>query len=799
MLISLNWLREYVDFDVDPAQLADDLTMAGLNVEGVEHRPNPFGDLRVGRVIKCDKHPNADKLSVCQVDIGEEELRTIVCGAPNVKAGLEVAVIPSGSCLPDGTLIKKGKLRGVVSLGMICSQRELGLSEDHDGIWEMDLGVTPGTPLSESHGVEDWILDIEVTPNRPDQLGYLGIAREVAALYGTDFRLPDITIPADSLAEMSPVPVRIDYTQGCSRYIARRLSNIQVGPSPEWLCRRLESVELRPLNNVVDVTNFVLFETGHPLHAFDAGKISGGEIIVREAIQGEKTLTLEDKEALLVNGDVVIADNKGCLAIGGIMGCDNSKVETETSELILESAVFDQSVIRKTRSRLDISTDSSYRFERGSDFEMAPFASARAAQLLAGIAGAQVSTVVDDIIALESEPIVIDLRLQRVNGLLGTDLSPDQVAEYLQRFQLPCKVEGGVIRVDVPRFRRDLHLEEDLIEEVARLYGYNNVPTENRISNTLHARISLPERVETRLHGLMTGTGFTEIMTSSFMDEKSLDLMGLPPEDSRRKLVTIRNPLVSFNSKLRSSLLPGMLDVVKTNFHRGQEELRLYQIGRTYLEITGEKLPLEDKYLSVLVTGSATPPHWSGKGQPVSLSDLSGLVDLISDEFGVKFQRNYSSDSPYLVPGVAFELVNNGKVVGECGAIRPSLLSDCKQKRDVFYLDLLRSALDIKSEPKYRAIPTYPASRRDLALLVPTTVHWHTLTAEMEKCGGKWLESSELFDVYKGEGIPEGSVSCAIRLVFRSEAGTLTDKQVDKQLKRILGQLEHKLGVSLRA
>jgi phenylalanyl-tRNA synthetase beta chain len=798
MLISLNWLRDYVAVDVEPARLAEDLTMLGLNVEGLEHRPNPFAELRIGRVLTCEKHPNADRLTVCTVDIGEATARDIVCGAPNVREGLEVAVIPAGASLPDGTLIRKGKIRGALSMGMICSAIELGIGADADGIMELDLDVAPGTPLAEHFGEEDWIIDIEVTPNRPDQLGYLGIAREIAALYELELKLPDTTIPDASLADLEPVEVEVQDPEGCPRYVARRLADLQVGPSPDWLCRRLLSAGLRPINNVVDVTNYVLYETGHPLHAFDADKLAEGRIIVRRAEPSEKTLTLDEAELELNPRDLLIADAKLCIAVAGVMGGHGSRVEETSRELILESALFEPGSIRETRRRHDLSTDSSYRFERGAAFTTAAFASERAAKLFAEICGARVGRLVTDVAAPRDEAREITLRIARVNGLLGTELSADTLRSLLARFEIPATIEGEVLRITVPDFRRDLLAEVDLIEEIARLHGYGKLPGENRVRNSLHGRLGADEKGEERLHGLMTGLGCQEVLTSSFMDLRQLDAMGLGEDDPRRSAVLLRNPLVSFNSVLRSSLLPGMLEVLKTNFHRGQEELRIYQYGRVYLGRDGEPLPDEPRQLALLMSGHLDPANWSLPAAPLMLGDLTGIAAALADEAGREFRFEYGEADPYFSPGVCFRIYEGDTLLGQGGLLQPSLLKDLKQKREIFYLEMFQ-ALGQTRHASYEALPSYPASRRDLALLVPDGVRWEQVRECLEQAGGKWLESCELFDVYRGEGVPTGQSSCAVRLNFRSREGTLTDKQVDKQSRRVLERLDKTLKVGLRS
>ncbi len=798
MLISLNWLRDYVSVDVEPARLAEDLTMLGLNVEGLEHRPNPFQALRIGRVQSCEKHPGADRLTLCKVDIGEETPKDIVCGAPNVREGLEVAVIPAGASLPDGTIIKKGKIRGALSTGMICSAIELGLGADASGIMELDLNVDPGTSLADHFGEEDWIIDIEVTPNRPDQLGYLGIAREIAALYELELRLPDTEIPTEALADLEAVPVEIRDPEACPRYVARRLEGLRVAPSPDWLCRRLASAGLRPINNVVDVTNYVLYETGHPLHAFDAGKLAEGRVIVRHAEAGEKTVTLDEVELELGPDDLVIADADRCIALAGVMGGESSKVEESSSELVLESALFDPSSIRATCRRHDLSTDSSYRFERGASLSMAAFASARAARLFAELCGAKVGREVTDLIAPDTPDRKIMLRIAKVNGLIGTSLSGEEIAKLLARFEIPASIDGDRLAVTIPDFRRDLIHEVDLIEEIARLHGYDRIPGENRVRNSLHGRLGAEEKAEETLHEMMTGLGCQEVLTSSFMDLRHLDTMGLAEDDRRRAVVGLLNPLVSFNSALRSSLLPGMLDVLKTNFHRGQEELRIYQYGRVYLGCANEKLPEEPRHLALLMTGHLDPPSWSLSPAPLVLGDLTGIASTIFHEAGRDVRFEYGEADPYFSPGIRFRAYENDTLLGQGGLLDARLLTELKQKREVFYLEIFLPLGEGK-QGRYLPLPSYPVSRRDLALLVPDGLRWERVRECLEQSGGKWLESCELFDIYRGEAVPAGHSSCAVRLNFRSREGTLTDKQVDKQTRRVLERLDKTLKVSLRS
>ncbi len=803
MLISLNWLRDYVDVPESAEKLAEDLTMLGLNVEGVEHRPNPLSEFVVGRVLECERHPDADKLSVCKVDVGDGEARNIVCGAPNVREGLTVSVILPGKQLPDGLKIRKTKLRGVKSEGMICSEIEMGLGTDAAGILEMDTDKPLGTPLSELYGREDWILDVEVTPNRPDQLGHIGVAREVAALYDRELKLPSVELSSEKQFDGDAFPIEIEDPVGCPRYIARTMEGVAIGPGPAWICERLEAIGLRPINNVVDVTNYVLHETGQPLHAFDAKNLAGGKIVVRRARPGEKTVTLDEAEVDLSEEDLVIADAERTVAIAGVMGGLNSEVEDGTTELVIESAYFNPSSVRKTRKLHDYSTDASYRFERDADIEMADYASRRAAALMQEVAGGKVSTKVTDAYPAPRKPKTVDLRPGKLRTLLGMDMPLQQIIALLDRFELEAKGDEDLLIVTIPSFRRDLELEVDLIEEVARLYGYNELPVENRVSNLLYASKNEEEKLTEKLHGVLTGLGFTEVMTSSFMDPRDLDRMKLDGEDPRRALVTVSNPLVSFNEKMRSSLLPGMLGVLKVNVHRGEDQLRIYQIARVYLSRENEKLPHEPTRLSILMSGLRNPQHWSSQTPELKEGDMGGLAESVLGALRIPYRVEYESSEPFLARArsVRFLHEKSGELLGQGGPLRSSLISDIKGASATFVLEFHLEALAEATgdHSAYEALPAFPALKRDLALLLPVNLRWEELSALIEKNGGKWLESQDLFDVYSGDGIPEGTKSYAVRLKFRSNDGTLTDEQVDKQIARILKALKESLNVFLRS
>ena len=801
MKITCNWLREYVDYDWDWPELVERLTMSGLEMESVDDLGERLRGVVVGHVVAVESHPNADRLSLCRVDLGDGE-HTIVCGAPNVAAGQYVPVARPGASLPGGMEIRRAKIRGVESAGMICSETELGLGDDASGIMVLDGPCEPGVALAAALGLDDVAVDFEVTPNRPDCLSLFGIAREVRALNGAALRPPEAGLAEAGEPAAAAAALDIEDPEGCPRYCARLIRGVRIGPSPTWLRQRLLAVGQRPINNVVDVTNFVMLELGHPLHAFDLALLTDHRIVVRRARAGEQLQTLDGVEHELSDEVLVIADAERPVALAGIMGGLHSGVTEDTTQLVLESAYFEPGGIRKTRQRLDMSTDSSYRFERGADIEMAEFASRRAAFLLAELAGARVSSKAHDAYPAPAAQREVALRPSRVSALLGKELDADEIAALLKRLELESGVEGDALRVSIPSFRGDLLEEIDLIEEVGRLYGFNKLPVENRVSNSLYGARGEGEKLKARVHAHLTGQGFQEVLSSSFMDERDLDRMRLPEDDPRRCFVTVSNPLVSFNEKMRSAMLPGMLAIVRTNFHRDEENLRLYQMGRVYLRREGEALPGEPDRLVMLMTGEREPAHWSGSAGAVTLEDLRGAAEGLLRKLGIAPRLDFEISEPYLAPGQGFRLLDaKGRSLGEGGLLRASLLSDMKPRREIFWMDLcLESLGKTAGGPVLQTpVPAFPALRRDLALLLPDALSWQELETFLRQRGGKLLESLELFDIYRGEGIPEGTKSYAVRLRFRSPEGTLKDEQVDKQIQRLLGGLKDSLNVVLRS
>jgi phenylalanyl-tRNA synthetase beta chain len=802
--ISLNWIRRYVDISVDPEVLGRDLTAFGLNVEeALEVRPE-WERIQVARVLETRPHPNADRLTLCRVRAGDaEKVYDVVCGAQNVRAGLTVAFAPPGAVLPGGQKLRKVKLRGEVSEGMILSERELGLGDDAEGILELSDGLRPGDPLENHLGERDWVLDIEVTPNRPDWLSHLGVAREVAALYRTELREPDVS-PLGIAEEQGPIGLEIEDPEGCPRYVGLLVNGLRIGSSPPWMQAALRSVGLRPINSVVDVTNFVLQELGHPMHAFDADRLEGDRVVVRRARAGERIVTIDGKERDLDPEILVIADAHRPVAVAGVMGGVDSEVGEGTTSIFLESAYFDPRRVRKGRQKLGLTTDASYRFERQADFGAAPAAMNRAVRLLVEIAGGEPEGGVLDVRGLEpSGRPPLSLRVARVNRILGTRLEAREIRECLERLQIPAEERDGgeVLDVRGPSFRRDLEGEIDLVEEVARVYGYDRVEREGVPRMRCYA---VEDPFETFVWGMgqkMAAGGFNEIVTSSFMERQAVDRLGLPGEDPRRRTVPVLNPLTSRHEVLRTTLLPGMLEVASLNVNQGSRDLRLFELGKIFLPGDRGGLPDEQTVLALLIRGSSLPGHWSRDGTDYSYYDLKGVLEVLLQAADVDTQNDFCYSGGAFGLKQALWYPEEGDWVTRGGVVDDDVLRIFDVPGPLYYaemqLDRLWALVD--ESRVFRPLLKYPAVKRDLSLVVPGGVDYRAIHRLIHESGGKYLESVTLFDSFSGEGLPSGTRAYGVRLAFRSAEETLADEVVDRQIEFLLEQLNRKLHVSLRS
>lgn len=806
MRFSYRWFRNYLQSDLSFEDFCKTITMVGLEVEEVLDLGLAGGKVVVGEIVELAKHPQADKLSVCRVRASADgEPLQIVCGAQNIAVGQRVPLALVGATLPNGMTLKPTKIRGVDSAGMMCSAKELGVGADSDGIWIQPEDL----PVGEAF---DALVTIKVTPNRPDALSLTGLARDVAARTAGKVVVREVTFKeADERAE-NAVRITVDAREDCPRYAARVVGGVKVGPSPLWLQRRLESAGLRPINNVVDVTNYVMLELGHPLHAFDMGKVAGKHVVVRHAKAGEKLTLLDNTMAALVAGDLVIADAEKALALAGIMGGASSAISEGTTTVLIESAWFRPTTIRKTAKRLAKSTDASYRFERGADPKRVLTALHRTAQLIAELSGGQVLKGHLDVCGKlpETEPITI--RLERLKLLTGLSLTGREVSDILLRlgFEVTRTTEKE-LTVAVPSFRPDVTMEADLIEEVARIHGYDRIvallpPIEAA------APVEQPERRLARaLADEMTALGFHEAINFSFVDEAANKLAGLG-DDGR--VVGVRNPLSRDQAVMRRSVVPSLLANVRHNLNQGVESIRLFEIGRTYawrtaaveteMDPRSPVSPAAEQTVMALVMAGGLQTDWRSAGRAFDFFDVKGVGQAIIERLGLtRVVVEPLRDHAMLHPGRAAALIKGGQRLCVFGELHPAIAKELDFRPRVMVLEMVLNAelLALVEVPKYRELPRTPPAKRDIALLVSKETSALEIERTLKSAGGELLASSRVFDVYEGDKVPEGKKSIAFALTFRDPdpEATLTDDKVVAAMAKITEALEKKTGATLRA
>lgn len=798
--VSTQWLREFVDCDLAPGELAEALTMAGLEVEALIREGEGLGPVVVAEVVAVSKHPAADQLRVCRVAAGGQTVE-VVCGAPNAAPGIKVPFAPPGTRLPGIGTVEYQEIRGVGSHGMLCSASELGIADDASGLLLVDSPAAAGTPLVQALDLTDVILDLSLTPNRPDCLGILGVAREVAALTGGTLKALSAEVEESGPAAASEAAVVIEDPELCPRYTGRVILGISVAPSPFWIQRRLRSAGIRAINNLVDVTNYVLMETGHPLHAFDLERLGGRRIVVRQARAGEHLKTLDGLERSLSPGMLVIADARDPVALAGIMGGETSGVSAETRNVLLESAYFQPAGIRRTARNVGLSTEASYRFERGADPDMAPRANNRAAELMRRIAGGSVCPGVLDVRPRPVEPVRVDLRLGRTNRVLGTRIDGGAVAECLRRLGLPSTQEGDVFHVRVPTFRPDLTREIDLIEEVARLYGYDRIPSS--LPRTPMRATPRPdsEVVSDRVRGILQAGGFCEAITYSFIDEVWFERLHIPPDDPRRALVRLRNPLSREQGVMRTTLVPGLLEAVARNVNRRNYNLKLYELGRVFLQGADPRaLPREPLMLGGALTARNERILWHGNRRQVDFFDVKGAVEAVGNRMGIADLRFSAAAVPFLDPEQSAVVSGAGTAIGFCGLLDRAVQEDLDLPQPVALWEIsLEGCLGTAGSPRaFSALPRHPAVLRDLAVVVDFAKKAGEILAEIREAGGPLLEEAALFDVFEGKPLPPGKRSLAFALTFRALDRTLTDEEVRGIHEAIVSRLKDRLGAVLR-
>jgi phenylalanyl-tRNA synthetase beta chain len=792
MKVSCNWLREYVDFDLSPTELADLLTMAGLEVEGIEEVGAALEGVVVGEVVSLLPHPQADRLSLCRVQAGEKAY-PIVCGARNMRAGDKVALALEGAQLPGGVEIKRTKIRGELSEGMLCSEAELGFSASADGIMILPAHAPSGTPLADFLNIRDTLLEISLTPNRGDCLSMIGIAREVAALTGTALHVPisELREGRDSVEAFVRVSVRdLDL---CPRYSARLITGVQIGPSPFWLRTRLERAGVRAINNVVDVTNYVMLEYGQPLHAFDHDFLEGGGIVVKRAASGEHFVTLDGVERQLNNDTLMICDAAKPIAIGGIMGGVNSEIRESTSRVLLESAYFTPVGIRRTSTALGLQTESSYRFERGVDPEGVLAASRRATSLIAELAGGEVAQGVIDCCPVPVPRPEITVRLPRANALLGLQLEQEEVRGILQRLNIEIKEHrGDTWKVVPPSYRGDITREIDLIEEIGRLHGYDRIPVETPLMSILPGQQSSRTALIDLVTDTLVGLGFYEAITYSFISPQSLQSLCLPPDDPLLHPLVLRNPLAEAQSVMRTTLLPGLLETVRYNLSHTNRDIKIFEARTIYCPRAGDKLPAERQVLAGVIIGATAGHGWNSPRQEVDFFYTKGCVERILAELHTPSPTFTGSERiAYVHPGKGAAVQILDKAIGLVGELHPHVAEAFGLPAGVFIFELDLAALSdgYLQAITFTPLPRFPSVARDVAVAVDERITADELTRMIREVDTTAIESVEIFDSYQGDPIPAGRKGLAFRIQYRSLERTLTDEEVNGFHQKVLERL----------
>lgn len=803
MLVSIKWLNQYVKVDdLDPKDLADRITRSGIEVEAV-YKMSEATNCVIGYVKEKVKHPDSDHLNVCQVELGEGLVQQIVCGAANVAMGQKVIVSKVGATLPGGLKIKKAKLRGVESNGMICSLKELGIENKfvpeayQNGIYVLDADAPVGEDAIHYLGFDDTVLELSPTPNRSDALSMLGVAYEVAAILDRSVRLPEGDDPF--YKEDANFSVKVD-TPNCEVYYAKTVRNVKIGPSPLWMQQALIASNVRPINNVVDITNYVMLELGQPLHAFDASKLGSKEILVRQADDGETITTLDGIKRHLVKEDVVITNGSNPVALAGVMGGANSSIDDRTTEVILESAVFDPQSVRKTYTRLNLRSESSLRFEKQVDPSRTRYALNRAALLMEVLCGGEIDNKLSVCDHTKTKEHDINLSLEKINGVLGLNLTMAEVADIFRRLQFSFTVKGHTFHVIAPSRRQDLTIEEDLIEEVIRLYGFDQLPLTLPVTTNV-GRLTPVQHKRRLIKEVLLASGLNEVLTYSLLGEEGLNRFKVKQSDTFEPVV-LKLPMSEDRKYLRHSLIHHHLEVIAHNSARQLTDVGIFELARRY-EMTSHG-PKEEELLSGAITGTVLETPWQKKCEAVDFFYVKGIVEAVLERLHVESQVEFVQADEAL--GTDFHggrtayIVMDGTTVGLIGQIHPNVQADYDiEETYVFEINLDELMKLAKVEPTvYQTISRYPNMSRDIAIVVSKDVVASDILNAVKKNGGQHLKSVEIFDVYEGEHVAEGSRSIALSLTFENVERTLTEEEVTKAYQNVIRHLEESFNASLR-
>ncbi|MDQ0215454.1 phenylalanyl-tRNA synthetase beta chain [Oikeobacillus pervagus] len=803
MFVSYKWLQEYVDLSgIDANDLAEKITRSGIEVEGVECPSDEIKNVVVGYVVECEQHPNADKLNICQVDLGEGDPVQIICGAPNIAKGQKVVVAKVGAVLPGNFKIKKAKLRGEPSNGMICSLQELGIEgkitpkEYAEGIFVFPNDVEVGSNALAQLNLDDHVLELGLTPNRSDCLSMLGVAYEVAAILKKDVKLPHPKADESNEKATDYISVSIDAKEDNPLYIAKVIKNVKVAPSPLWMQTRLMSAGIRPHNNVVDITNFILLEYGQPLHAFDYQRLGSKEIVVRRAHQGEKMTTLDDVERMLSSEHLVITNGQEPIALAGVMGGANSEVQNDTTTVLIESAYFNGQIVRKASKDHGLRSEASARFEKGVDPNRVHAAAERAAQLLQQYAGGEV--LQGSVIAgeMNREPKKISISLEKINRVLGTTLSTEEVTAIFTSLKFENVVDGHTFQVTVPTRRGDITIEEDLVEEVARLYGYDRLPTTLPVGVAIPGGLTKYQEKRRVVRHLLEGAGLYQALTYSLTSEEKSTQFAL----NKRESIGLAMPMSEERSFLRQSIIPQLLESVSYNVARRNDAVGFYELGTIFLKNNENELPEEREHLAGAITGLWETHEWQGEKKPVDFFVVKGIVEglfkKLSIESSIEFQK---AKLDGLHPGRTAKILFNGEVLGIIGQVHPQLQKELDLKDTyVFELDATYLLEKEASPLHYEPIPRFPSITRDIALVVDSSVQASELANIIQTAGGKLLKDVHLFDLYEGEHMELGKKSIAFSLTYFDPERTLTDDEVVKAHEKVLNAVKEQVNAELR-
>ena len=801
MLVSYKWLKELVDVDVTTAELSEKMSTTGIEVEGVASPAQGLSNLVVGHVLSCEDVPDTH-LHLCQVDTGDEEPRQIVCGAPNVKVGIKVIVALPGARIADNYKIKKGKIRGMESLGMICSLQELGLpdsiipKEFADGIQILPENAVPGESIFPVLDLDDEIIELSITPNRADALSMRGVSHEVAAIYGKEVHFPVKTLAEADKAASDVLQVAIESDKVLT-YKARVVENVTVQPSPQWLQNRLMNAGIRPINNIVDITNFVLLLFGQPMHAFDLDKFEGQKIVARQAREGEKLVTLDAVERDLTPEDIVITVADKPVALGGVMGGQATEIDSSSKNVVLEAAVFDGKSIRKTSGRLNLRSESSARFEKGINYDTVSEALDFAASMLQELGKGTVLAGQVSAGELPTEPVQVTTTLDYVNVRLGTELTFSDIEEVFAKLGFGLEGTAETFSVSVPRRRWDIHIQADLVEEIARIYGYDQLPTTLPEAGATAGELTSSQALRRKVRTLAEGSGLSEIISYALTTpEKALEFTMEPT-----KLTELMWPMTVERSALRQNILSGMLDTVAYNVNRKNSNLAIYEIGKIFHQ-TGDvqtDLPQEVETFSFALTGLVAEKDFQTKAVPVDFFYAKGIVEALADKLNLSFDFVAEKNLDSMHPGRTAAILLDGQVIGFVGQVHPQTAKDYGiPETYVAELNLTAVEAGLKPSPSFQEITRFPAVSRDMALLLPAETSHKEVVAAIESAGVKRLTSIKLFDVYAGANIEEGKKSMAYSLTFQNPEASLTDEEVAKFMEKISKALAEQVSAEVR-